>query len=51
MKKNKRVQAPKSHNPALAQAMQELRRSSAAEPHKNKARYDRKRKHAGKGWD
>ena len=51
MNKNKRPQAPKSANPALAAAMRDLRRSSAAEPHKNKARYDRKRKHAGKGWD
>ena len=51
MNKNKRPQAPKSHNPELAQAMQELRRSSAASPHKNKARYDRKTKHKGKGWD
>jgi len=29
----------------------DLRRSNAAQPHKNKARYNRKRKHASKGWD
>jgi hypothetical protein len=53
MKKNKTrsVQAPKSANPELARAMQELRRSSAAEPHRNKARYDRKVKHKGRGWE
>lgn len=33
----------KHSNPALMQAMQELRRSSAAAPHKNRKRYDRKR--------
>ncbi len=48
MNKNKRPQAPKSANPALAKAMKELRRSSAAEPHKNKARYSRTDKHKGK---
>lgn len=30
-------------NPELARAMQELRRSSAAQKHKNKSKYDRKR--------
>lgn len=29
----------------------ELRRSSAAQPHANRARYSRKAKHKGKGWD
>jgi hypothetical protein len=33
----------KHSNPALAKAMQELRRSSAAQPHANRARYNRKR--------
>ena len=29
----------------------DLRRSSIASPHKNKAKYSRKPKHKGKGWD
>lgn len=33
----------KHSNPALMKAMQEIRRSSAASPHKNRKRYDRKR--------
>jgi hypothetical protein len=33
----------KHSNPALAKAMQELRRSSAASPHANRKRYNRKR--------
>lgn len=48
MKKNKRVQAPKVGNRDMAVMFQELRRSSAASPHKNKARYDRKVKHRGR---
>jgi hypothetical protein len=30
-------------NPELMKAMQELRRSTAASPHKNRKKYDRKR--------
>lgn len=41
MKNNRRAQAPKFANRELAKAMQGLRMSSAAEPHRNKARYDR----------
>lgn len=33
---------PKHANPAMHRAMVELRRSSAAEPHRNRARYDRR---------
>lgn len=33
----------KHSNPRLMKAMQELRRSSAASPHANRARYNRKR--------
>lgn len=51
MKKNKRPQAVKVGNRDMAVMFQEIRRSSAAEPHKNKARYDRKVKHRGKGWE
>jgi hypothetical protein len=32
------------------QQVQELRRSSAASPHRNKKAYRRTRKHAGRGW-
>jgi hypothetical protein len=32
------------------QRVQELRRSSAASPHRNKKAYRRSRKHAGRGW-
>lgn len=41
----KRPQNPKPNkhaNPAMHRAMVELRRSSAAEPHRNRARYDRR---------
>lgn len=31
--------------------VQELRRSNAAVPHRNKAKYNRKKKHKKKGWD
>jgi len=41
MKNNRRPQTPKFANPELARAMQGLRQSSAAEPHRNKARYNR----------
>lgn len=51
MKKNKRPQTPKVGNRAMNDAFQEIRRSNAAQPHKNKARYDRNLKHKGKGWD
>lgn len=53
MSKNKkpRVQTPKARNEPLMRAMQDLRRSSAAQPHTNKAKYTRKTKHAGKGWE
>lgn len=33
----------KHSNPALMQAMQELRKGSRCTPHKNRKRYDRKR--------
>lgn len=49
--KRKRVQTPKVGNLEMAKAFQELRRSSAAEPHRNKARYNRNVKHKNKGWD
>lgn len=51
MTKNKRKRPQNQKNPELARAMQELRRSSAATPHRNKARYNRTVKHKGKGWD
>lgn len=41
MKTNRRPQASKGGNRAMAVDFQELRRSSAAQPHRNKARYDR----------
>lgn len=42
MKKNKKPQAPKlGGNIELARAMQGLRQSSAATPHRNRSRYDR----------
>lgn len=42
MKKNSKPQAPKlGGNIEMARAMQGLRRSSAAEPHRNRARYSR----------
>jgi hypothetical protein len=42
MNKNKRPQTPKGRNENLMRAMQEKRMSSAAAPHKNKSKYDRK---------
>lgn len=51
MKKNKRKQTPKPRNVEYAKAMQELRRSSAASPHANKARYTRKEKYKGRDWN
>lgn len=30
--------------------VEELRRSNAAQPHKNKAKYSRKAKHKGRDW-
>lgn len=52
MNKNRRPQTPKSGNREMAKAMQGLRQSSAAEPHRNKARYSRSadRRMAQKGW-
>jgi hypothetical protein len=47
MKKTRKPQTPKVGNRAMAQAFQELRRSSAASPHRNKAKYTRKTKHKG----
>lgn len=41
MKKTKRPQTPKARNEAYARDMQELRRSNAAQPHKNKARFNK----------
>ena len=44
MKHRKRDQKAKFspiENTALYEAMQEIRRSSAAQPHRNKAKYDR----------
>jgi len=42
-------------NEAMYRAMVEIRRSSAASPHKNKAKYNRKAKHRGRrfndSWD
>jgi len=49
--KNRRAQAPKVGNRDMAKAMQELRRSSAAERHKSVKDYRRKPKHVNKGWD
>lgn len=51
MKKNKRPQAPKVGNRDMALAFQEIRRSSAAQPHRAKTDYRRKPKHVNKGWD
>ena len=47
--KNRRPQTPKSGNRAMAQAFQEIRRSSAASPHKSGKAYSRKPKHGG--WE
>lgn len=51
MAKNRRPQAPKVGNVALAKAMQELRRSSAADRHRSVKDYQRKPKHVKKGWE
>ena len=40
----------KHRNEAMYQAMVELRRSSAADLHKNKAKYNRKVKHRGRAF-
>lgn len=47
MKKSKsdRKRPQQAKNPEMARAMQELRRSSAAQPHANKAKYNRKSKY------
>lgn len=39
-----------SSRTAKVRQVQELRRSSAAGPHRSKKAYSRTRKHAGKGW-
>lgn len=49
--KRKRPQTPKVGNLQMAKDFQELRRSNAAVPHANKARYNRNVKHKNKGWD
>jgi hypothetical protein len=49
--KNRRAQTPKVGNEAMMRAMQGLRQSSAASPHKSGTDYKRKPKHAKKGWD
>lgn len=36
------------HAKTYIEAMREIRRSSAAQPHRNKAKYTRKTKHRGK---
>lgn len=41
-KNKKRAQAPKVRNEAYMEGMMMLRHGNAAQPHKNKARYDRK---------
>lgn len=57
MKKNtnRRAQTAKplagSRNERYMEAMQELRRSNAAAPHKLATDYRRKPKHAKKGWE
>lgn len=48
--KNRRSQTPKARNEALMRAMQDKRYSSAAEPHRNKAKYNRKEKYRGRDW-
>lgn len=50
MTKNKRKRPQAQKNTDLMRAMQGLRQSSAASPHRNKARYTRKNKHKGQGW-
>ena len=40
----------KHSNPALMQAMQELRKGSRCAPHKNRKRYDRKRQNWKKDY-
>lgn len=45
MKNNKKPQTPKVRNKPLNEAMIELRRSNAASPHTNKAKYSRKSKY------
>ena len=41
MKHRKRVQSTKTENKPYIIAMRELRRSNAAQPHRNHTRYDR----------
>jgi stalled ribosome alternative rescue factor ArfA len=40
-----------AHSKERIREIQELRRSAAAQPHKNKTAYSRKRKHSNKGWE
>ena len=48
MKKQKRAQTQKPRNEEWMRAEQERRRSSVAQPHRNKAKYTRKSKY--KEW-
>lgn len=41
MNKNRRPQSHKTENKAYIGAMRDLRRSNAAQPHRNKAKYRR----------
>lgn len=45
------MQDTKQADPEWVAAMQELRRSSAARPHRNRKKYTRKRKHKAKEQD
>lgn len=47
--KNRRPQAPKGRNFAMAQGMQEIRFSNASGPHRAQTDYRRKPKHGG--WE
>lgn len=49
-KRQKPKGLPGMGNRAMYDAMTEIRRSSAAQPHRNRKRYTRKVKHAGAGW-
>lgn len=49
--KTRRQQTPKSGNRAMMQAFQEIRRSSASEPHRNRAKYSRNVKHRARQYD
>lgn len=52
-KSNRREQASKRvRNEAMGEAFRELRKGSTAQPHRNKAKYDRKdyRREKQRGW-